>query len=247
MKKRADRLVLEQGLAPTREKAQALILAGVVYRGEVRVDKAGHLLHEDTVLSLRGRACPYVSRGGLKLEAALEAFAPPVRGAVCADVGASTGGFTDCLLQHGASRVYALDVGHGQLDAGLRGDPRVVCMEGVNARHLEAGFFPEPISLVTVDASFISLKLLLPAISAAAPRADLIALVKPQFEAGRRDVGKGGVVRDPAVRERTVREVCEAAAGLGYTQGGVLESPLKGPKGNVEILIHLTPKGAPSP
>ncbi len=247
MKARADRLVLDQGLAPTREKAQALILAGLVYRGEVRVEKAGQLLPGDAVLSLRGRACPYVSRGGLKLEAALQAFRPAVEGAVCADVGASTGGFTDCLLQHGAARVYALDVGHGQLDSRLRADPRVVCMEGVNARRLQAGFFPEPVSLVTVDASFISLRLLIPAIAAAAPLAELVALVKPQFEAGRRDVGKGGVVRDPAVRERAVREVCEAAAALGYTLGGVLESPVRGPKGNVEFLVRLTPKGAPTP
>ncbi len=248
MKQRADKLLLEQGLASTREKAQALILAGLVYVGEVRVDKAGQLLAVETVLTVRGKACPYVSRGGLKLEAALEAFHPRLEGAVCADVGASTGGFTDCLLQHGAARVYALDVGHGQMDSSLRSDPRVVCLEGINARTLAAGFFPEPVALVTVDASFISLKLLLPAIRASAPEAFVIALVKPQFEAGRKEVGRGrGVVKDPQVRARALSEVCQAAISLGYTRLGTLESPVKGPKGNVEFLVHLAPGEDPSP
>ncbi len=248
MKQRADKLLLEQGLASTREKARALILAGLVYVGEARVDKAGQLLVVETVLTVRGKACPYVSRGGLKLEAALEAFHPRLEGAVCADVGASTGGFTDCLLQHGAARVYALDVGHGQMDSSLRSDPRVVCLEGINARTLAAGFFPEPVALVTVDASFISLKLLLPAIRASAPQAFVIALVKPQFEAGRKEVGRGrGVVKDPLVRARALSEVCQAAIALGYTRLGTLESPVKGPKGNVEFLVHLAPGEDPSP
>ncbi len=248
MKQRADKLLLEQGLASTREKAQALILAGLVYVGEARVGKAGQLLAEEAVLTVRGKACPYVSRGGLKLEAALEAFNPRIEGAVCADVGASTGGFTDCLLQHGAARVYALDVGHGQMDSSLRSDPRVVCLEGINARTLAAGFFPEPVALVTVDASFISLKLLLPAIQASAPGAFVIALVKPQFEAGRKEVGRGrGVVKDPQVRARALSEVCQAAASLGYTRLGTLESPVKGPKGNVEFLVHLAPGEGTSP
>ncbi len=248
MKQRADKLLLEQGLTSTRERAQALILAGLVYVGEVRVDKAGQLLAVETVLTVRGKACPYVSRGGLKLEAALEAFHPRLEGAVCADVGASTGGFTDCLLQHGAARVYALDVGHGQMDSSLRSDPRVVCLEGINARTLAAGFFPEPVALVTVDASFISLKLLLPAIRASAPEAFVIALVKPQFEAGRKEVGRGrGVVKDPQVRARALSEVCQAAISLGYTRLGTLESPVKGPKGNVEFLVHLAPGEDPSP
>jgi len=248
MKERADKLLVGQGLAPSREKAQALILAGLVYLAEIRVEKPGQLLPVDVALSVRGKACPYVSRGGLKLLAALEAWSPPVAGAVCADVGASTGGFTDCLLQHGAARVYALDVGHGQLDASLRKDPRVVCLEGVNARNLARDFFPEPIALVTVDASFISLKLILPALRASAPRARVLALVKPQFEAGRREVARGrGVVRDPGVRERALQEVCAAAASLGYTHLGTLESPVHGPKGNVEFFLHLVPTEGMSP
>ncbi len=248
MKQRADKLLVEQGLAPSREKAQALVLAGLVYLGEVRVEKPGHLLPEGASLAVRGKACPYVSRGGLKLQAALEAFAPPLSGAVCADVGASTGGFTDCLLQHGASRVYALDVGHGQLDQALRDDPRVVCMEGVNARNLGAGFFPEPVDLVTVDASFISLKLIFPALRASAPGARVLALVKPQFEAGRREVARGrGVVKDPDVRERALEEVRAAAAALGYTHLGTLESPVRGPKGNVEFFLHLVPTEGQAP
>ena len=241
MKIRADRLLVQSGLAPTREKAQALILAGLVFRGEQRVEKPGHLLAEESTLTVRGKACPFVSRGGLKLQAALGAFRPPVEGAVCADIGASTGGFTDCLLQSGAAKVYAVDVGRGQLDSSLRSDSRVVCLEGVNARYLDSGFFPEPIALVTLDASFISLRLLLPAVLASAPEAEVIALVKPQFEAGRRSVGKGGVVRDGGARERAVREVCECAAALGYTLLGTAESPVRGPKGNVEFLIHLRP------
>lgn len=241
MKVRADRLLVQTGLAPTREKAQALILAGLVYDGERRVDKPGHLLPEETVLTVRGKACPYVSRGGLKLEAALRAFGLCVKGAVCADIGASTGGFTDCLLQAGASKVYAVDVGKGQLDASLRADPRVVCLEGVNARFLDERFFPEPVALVTMDASFISLRLLLPAVRASAPAAEVVALVKPQFEAGRRSVGKGGVVRDSAARESAVKSVCECACALGYTLLGRAESPVRGPKGNVEFLIHLRP------
>jgi len=248
MKQRIDKLLVERGLAPTREKAQALVLAGLVYLAETRLDKPGHLIREDADLTVRGKACPFVSRGGLKLEAALAAFGPAVSGAVCADIGASTGGFTDCLLQHGAARVYAVDVGHGQLDTSLRGDPRVVNMEGVNARALPPGFFPEPVSLVTVDASFISLKLILPAIKSCAPAAAVLALVKPQFEAGRREVSKGrGVVRDPEVRRRALEDVCTAAEALGYTLLGTLESPVRGPKGNVEFFLHLVPWEEPTP
>lgn len=242
-KQRADRLVLQQGLAESRERAQALILAGQVYLNGQRVLKPGHLLPCGSALELRGKPCPYVSRGGLKLEAALEGFGVPVEGRVCADVGASTGGFTDCLLKRGAAKVYALDVGHGQLDASLRTSPRVVVLEGVNARYLQEGFFPERVSLAVVDASFISLRLLLPAIRRAAPEAQVVALVKPQFEAGRREVGRGGVVRDPEVRTRSVRVVCEAASALGYTVLGTLESPLRGPKGNVEYFVHLESRG----
>lgn len=241
MKVRVDKLVVERGLAPTREKAQALIMAGAIYSGERRIEKSGQLLAEDAPLALRGKACPYVSRGGLKLEAALRAFEPPVAGLICADVGASTGGFTDCLLKHGAAKVYALDVGHGQLDSLLASDPRVVAREGVNARFLGADFFPEPVSLAVVDASFISLRLLLPALKRSIPHAAILALVKPQFEVGRKDVGKGGVVRDALIRERAVEAVCVAAKELGYTLRGTLESPVKGPKGNVEYFVYLTP------
>jgi 23S rRNA (cytidine1920-2'-O)/16S rRNA (cytidine1409-2'-O)-methyltransferase len=240
-KQRADKLVVEQGLAPSREKAQALILAGLIFSGGRRVEKAGHLMEAGARVELHGRPCPYVSRGGLKLEAALDGLRVPVGGLICADVGASTGGFTDCLLKRGAARVYALDVGHGQLDSALRADPRVVTREGVNARYLDERSIPEPVDLVVADASFISLRLLLPAIRKAAPQARVVALVKPQFEAGRREVGRGGVVRDAEVRARALRAVCERALELGYTLRGTLESPIKGPKGNVETFVDLEP------
>ncbi len=188
---RADKLVLERGLAESREKAQALILAGTVYSGEIRIEKSGHLVQSDIPLEVRGDPCPYVSRGGLKMEGALEAFGISPEGLVCADIGSSTGGFTHCLLTRGAGRVYAVDVGKNLLDGSLRKDGRVVVMEGRNARHMTADEFPEPVDLVVVDASFISLRLLLPAIAAAAPDAVVIALVKPQFEVGRSKVGKG--------------------------------------------------------
>lgn len=246
MSERADLLLVRKGLAPSREKAQALILAGVVYAGERRIEKAGQKVDEGTPLEIRGPACPYVSRGGLKLEAALDALSLPVEGLVCADVGASTGGFTHCLLLRGARRVYAVDVGKGQLHESLRRDRRVFSREGVNARYLPEDFFPEPVDLVVVDASFISLRLLLPAVRRAAPSAAVLALVKPQFEAGRRAVGKGGVVRDDAVRWGAVQSVVEAAQALGYTVRAVVESPVKGPKGNVEIFLFLN-AGTSSP
>jgi len=244
LSERADLLLVRKGLAPSREKAQALILAGLVYSGERRIEKAGQKVDEEAPLEVRGRACPYVSRGGLKLEGALDALFLPVEGLVCADVGASTGGFTHCLLSRGARRVYAVDVGKGQLHERLRRDPRVVSREGVNARYLSEDFFPEPVDLVVVDASFISLRLLLPAIRRAAPSAAVLALVKPQFEAGRRAVGKGGVVRDDAVRWGAVRAVVEAAEVLGYTAQAAVESPVKGPKGNAEIFLFLKAGGA---
>ncbi|MGC8762547.1 MAG: TlyA family RNA methyltransferase [Acidobacteriota bacterium] len=244
MSERADLLLVLKGLAPSREKAQALILAGQVFSGERRIEKAGQKVDEGAPLEVRGRACPYVSRGGLKLEGALDALSLPVEGLVCADIGASTGGFTDCLLARGARRVYAVDVGKGQLHERLRQDPRVVSREGVNARYLPEDFFPEPVDLVVIDASFISLRLLLPAIRRSAPSAAVLALVKPQFEAGRRAVGKGGVVRDDAVRWGTVRAVVEAAEALGYTARAAMESPVKGPKGNAEIFLHLIAGGA---
>jgi 23S rRNA (cytidine1920-2'-O)/16S rRNA (cytidine1409-2'-O)-methyltransferase len=237
-KERLDVLVLEHGLAESRAKAQALILAGEVVVDDQRVDKPGALVPREAALRLKGEPMPYVSRGGLKLKAALDRFAVDVRGAVCADVGASTGGFTDCLLQSGAARVYAIDVGYGQLHHKLQGDPRVLSRERVNARHLTAAELPEPVSVLVADVSFISLKLVLPA---ALPRLArpgvLIALVKPQFEAGKEHVGKGGVVRDPAARAQAIDGIRAFVELAGLTVVGVMDSPVAGPAGNVEALL----------
>ncbi len=230
---------MERGLAPTRTKAQALILAGAVWSGERRLDKAGISIAADTPLALRGRDHPWVSRGGVKLAHALDHFAIDPAGAVALDIGASTGGFTDVLLSRGARRVYAVDVGHGQLAWKLRNDPRVVVRERCNARYLAAADMAEPPDLVVCDASFIGLETVLPAaLALAAPGAWLVALIKPQFEVGARQVGKGGVVRDPDLH----RAVCERiAAWLGAQPGwrvaGITESPIRGPEGNVEFLI----------
>jgi 23S rRNA (cytidine1920-2'-O)/16S rRNA (cytidine1409-2'-O)-methyltransferase len=235
MKVRADVLVHQRGLAESRAKAQALILAGSVVAGDHRVDKPGQLL--DDALELRVKEqLPYVSRGGLKLEKALDAFALPVTGRVCVDLGASTGGFTDVLLQRGALRVHAVDVGYGQLHAKLRADSRVVVHERVNARELA---LPETCSAAVADLSFISLKLVLPALVAALRPRDAWAcvLVKPQFEAGRAEVGKGGVVRDAAVQARVVVEISEELQRLGLGVRGSVESPLRGPAGNREFLV----------
>lgn len=236
-KVRLDLLLVERGLAPSREQARRWILAGEV-RVEGRVaDKPGHLVPRGAQVEVQ--ATPkYVSRGGLKLEAALRRFPVPVQGAVAADFGASTGGFTDCLLQAGASRVYALDVGYGQLAWTLRQDPRVVVMERTNVRYLEA--LPEPVDLVTVDVSFISLRLVLPAAyRVLKPVGHVIALIKPQFEAGPQQVGKGGVVRDRRVHRQVLREVLRAAQDVGFVPLGLIPSPLRGPAGNVEFLAHL--------
>ena len=236
-RRRLDLLLVARGLAPTREKAQGLILAGLVEVNGRRSDKAGAPVAEDADVRVAAPLHPYVSRGGVKLAAALDAFSIDPRGLVCADIGASTGGFTDCLLQRGARRVYAVDVGYGQLDAGLRGDPRVVVLEKVNARELSAAHLPEPVALAAVDLSFISVRKVLPALlPRLAEGADVVVLVKPQFEAGRSDVGKGGIVRDPAVRERVVREIGEFAASIGLAPAGVVASPIRGAKGNQEYL-----------
>lgn len=247
MKKRADILVVERSLAESRQKAQAVILAGQLYSKERRIEKPGQLLPDDTPLELRGPKCPYVSRGGMKLDGAIEDLGIDVAGLDCLDVGASTGGFTDCLLQRGARRVVALDVGHGQLDARLRSDPRITSLEGVNARHLKQEMLPFNPGFVVVDASFISLKLLLPAILGSAPKARLMALVKPQFEVGRGRVGRGGVVRSEEEQTAAVEGIIAAAQLLGYTVKGVVKSHLKGPKGNQEYFLYLIPaqKGAP--
>jgi 23S rRNA (cytidine1920-2'-O)/16S rRNA (cytidine1409-2'-O)-methyltransferase len=239
-KRRADQLLVEQGLAESRAKAQALILAGLVSIAGRRVDKPGTPLAEDAELTLAGRDHPWVSRGGVKLAFALDHFAIDPAGVIALDIGASTGGFTDVLLANGAARVHAVDVGRGQLAWKLRQDPRVVVHEGVNARYLSRTEIAEPIELVTCDASFIGLGTLLPAaLALTAENAALVALIKPQFEAGPRDVGKGGVVRDPAIH----RAVCErVAAWIGAQSGwhvvGIADSPITGPAGNREFLIY---------
>jgi 23S rRNA (cytidine1920-2'-O)/16S rRNA (cytidine1409-2'-O)-methyltransferase len=235
---RLDQLLLERGLADSRAKAQALILAGQVFADQQRLDKPGQLVPADLSLEVRGRGSPYVSRGGIKLAHGLERFGLEPAGLVALDIGASSGGFTDVLLQRGAARVHAVDVGHGQLDWRLRNDPRVVVLERTNARHLTPDLIAEPIDLVVCDASFISLKVVLPAgLRLTRPGAWLMALIKPQFEVGKGRVGKGGVVRDPALHA----EVCDAIAGwleaAGWRVHGTTPSPITGPKGNREFLI----------
>jgi 23S rRNA (cytidine1920-2'-O)/16S rRNA (cytidine1409-2'-O)-methyltransferase len=238
-RERADRLLVARDLAESRTRAQALILAGVVFCGEARVDKAGQMLAEDGPLEVRGRDHPWVSRGGLKLVQGLDEFAIDPTNLTCLDVGASTGGFTDVLLSRGAARVYAVDVGHGQLAWKLRNDPRVVVLERTNARHLTSAEVPEPVGLIVCDASFIGLETLLPAtLALAAPGARLIALIKPQFEVGKGQVGKGGVVRDPDLHAQVCARI---EAWLGAREGwrvlGLTESPILGPEGNKEFLI----------
>ncbi len=231
---RLDHLLVERGLVASRTEAQRWIRAGEVQVAGQVVDQPGALVPADAPVALTARP-RFVSRGGEKLEAALIGFGIDVRGLVAADVGASTGGFTDCLLQRGAARVYAIDVGYGQLDWQLRQDPRVVVMERTNARYLEQ--LPEKVHLVTIDVSFISLRRILPqAVRWMHSHGQVVALIKPQFEAGRRDVGKGGVVRDPAIHRRVLEEVVRAAADLGLTLRGLMVSPLLGPAGNREFL-----------
>lgn len=243
-KLRADQLLVECGLSASRTQAHALILAGRVYRGEARIEKPGALLARDSALSIRGTP-RYVSRGGDKLEAALLELAVEVRDAVCLDIGAATGGFSDCLLQHGARKVYAVDVGHGQLSAKLRADPRVVVMERVNARALEARAFAEPIDLVVVDASFIGLDKLLPAIAGLTPaRARLLALIKPQFEVGREEARRSrGVIKNAEVRRAAIARTTAAIAAHGFDIRAAADSRLPGPKGNVEHFVLAVRSG----
>jgi 23S rRNA (cytidine1920-2'-O)/16S rRNA (cytidine1409-2'-O)-methyltransferase len=237
---RLDRLLVDRGLAPSRERAQRLILAGEVLVGERPVTKPGTPVAADATLRVRATASAYVSRGGEKLAGALDAFGLDVTGLVALDVGASTGGFTDCLLRRGARRVFAVDVGYGQLAWSLRQDPRVVVRERTNARQLRPDLLPEVPALATVDVSFIPLALVLPAVAAVLhPRGTIVALVKPQFEAGRGQVGKGGVVRDPEVRAATVRRVRLVAEEIGLTVTGEADSVLPGPKGNREVFLRL--------
>jgi 23S rRNA (cytidine1920-2'-O)/16S rRNA (cytidine1409-2'-O)-methyltransferase len=238
MKVRADLLLQQRGLAESRTKAQALILAGAVVAGEHRVEKPGQLLEDGIALRLKEQL-KYVSRGGLKLEAALDHFQLSPQGRVCADLGASTGGFTDLLLQRGAARVHAIDVGYGQLHPKLRSDERVRVHERVNARALSPELLGEACSAAVADVSFISLRLVLPALASVLRREDawICVLVKPQFEAGRKEVGKGGVVRDPAVHERVVGEISQEIRKLGFRMRGSVSSPLEGPAGNREFLL----------
>lgn len=235
---RADQALVDMGLAESRTRAQALILAGLVYLGDRKVEKAGQQVAGDAALTVRGRDHPWVSRGGIKLAHAIEHFGWDVTGAVAMDVGSSTGGFTDVLLSKGAARVYAVDSGTNQLAWKLRQDERVIVHEQTSARILTAEHIPEPIDIIVCDASFIALsKVLERPLSFAAPGARLIALIKPQFEAGREEVGKGGVVRDPAVHDRVCAEVRAWVEGLGWTVEGLETSPITGPEGNVEFLI----------
>jgi 23S rRNA (cytidine1920-2'-O)/16S rRNA (cytidine1409-2'-O)-methyltransferase len=235
---RLDRLLVLRGLAPTREKAQALILAGAVSVEGRRVDKAGTPIEDTAEIAVAGPLHPYVSRGGVKLAAALDAFALDPAGLACLDVGASTGGFTDCFLQRGAAKVYAVDVGRGQLDSKLRSDPRVVVREKVNARALSSEHVPERVGIAAIDVSFISVRLVLPAVvRLVAKGGAVVVLVKPQFEAGRTEVGKGGIVRSGEVRRRVVREAEDSGRALGLEPIGSIASPIRGARGNEEFLL----------
>ena len=237
---RLDVLLFDKGLVPSRERARAVILAGQVTVDGVVVSKAGTPVKADALVALAQPDHPYVGRGGLKLAHALDAFGIAVAGREALDIGASTGGFTDVLLQRGAVRVAAIDVGHGQLDWRIRNDPRVVVREGLNARFLEPTDIPGPVDLVVIDVSFISLAQILPRVPAILkPGGDVVALVKPQFEAGRDEVGKKGVVRDPAVHARVIEKVTAAAEDVGLVRAGLTESPITGAEGNREFLLHL--------
>ena len=243
-RERLDVLVHTKGLAPSREKAKALIMAGLVDVNGQREDKPGMLFDTDAAVSVREGGIPYVSRGGLKLEKALSVFGIRLDGKICADAGASTGGFTDCMLQNGAAKVYAIDVGYGQLHWKLRSDPRVVVMEKTNVRYLAPGDLAEKVDFATADVSFISLSKVLPALEGIlADGGSVTALIKPQFEAGREQVGKKGVVRDPAVHRTVIRSVIEAAEGCGLRAEALTYSPVRGPEGNIEYLILLSRSG----
>jgi len=245
MKIRLDKLLFERKLAPTRQKAQALIGAGQVLVNNMLADKAGSMVEDSCLIEVK-ESCPYVSRGGYKLEAGVEFFNIEPDGLVCLDVGASTGGFTDCLLQHGAQKVYSVDVGYGQLAWKLRQDPRIVVMERTNARYLTAEDFAEPIDFAVIDAAFISLKLLTPPLLPLfRENISILALIKPQFEVGRGKVGKGGVVRDPELHQEVIDEIIIFCETLGLESRSVTPSPILGPKGNKEFLIHLVSQSNP--
>ena len=240
MKKRLDVLLVERGLATSREKAKAMIMAGEVLVDNEREDKAGSMFPEEVEIVLKGKPLPYVSRGGLKLEKAMKNFDLTLDGKVCMDVGASTGGFTDCMLQNGATKVYAVDVGYGQLDWKLRSDERVVCMERTNARYLDRDQIPDELDFASIDVSFISLKLILPAVHRVLKEGGHVAcLIKPQFEAGREKVGKKGVVRDPDVHLEVLENFLTHAKDSGFTVLDITFSPIRGPEGNIEYLGYL--------
>ncbi|MCD8118141.1 MAG: TlyA family RNA methyltransferase [Lachnospiraceae bacterium] len=240
MKERLDVLLVKKGLAPSREQAKATIMSGIVFVAGQREDKAGAMFDENAQIEVRGQTLKYVSRGGLKLEKAMSAFALDLRDKVCMDVGASTGGFTDCMLMNGAKKVYAVDVGYGQLAWKLRQDPRVVCMEKTNIRYVTAEQIEEPAEFVSIDVSFISLtKVLGPVRELMTPNGEVVCLIKPQFEAGREKVGKKGVVRDKAVHLEVIRGVIAYASANGFWPLHLDYSPVKGPEGNIEYLLHL--------
>ncbi|MBQ7502533.1 TlyA family RNA methyltransferase [bacterium] len=242
-KVRLDLLLVERNLAPSREKAKALLMSGEVFVNGVRMDKAGTMVDDQAEITLKGRGLPFASRGGFKLEKALQAFGISPQDKVVADLGASTGGFTDCLLKGGAKSVYAVDVGYGLLDYKLQQDPRVTVMDRTNARYLKREQFPEPPDLVTMDLSFISLELVIPAAKEIlAPGGRIVCLIKPQFEAGRENVGKGGVVRDPEIHRRVLRKFTEFCANQGLRVENLSFSPIKGPAGNIEFLGCLSPE-----
>jgi len=239
-KQRLDRLLVERGVAPSRQRAQAMIMAGKVLVNNRPVDKAGFLVRHNDGIELKGKDIPYVSRGGLKLEGALQSLELNPAGLVCLDVGVSTGGFTDCLLRNGAVRVYAVDVGYGQLAWKLRQDPRVVVFERTNIRQMQTDAITEPVDLATIDVSFISLKIVVPAVAAFLKNGGrILALIKPQFEVGRNQVGKGGVVRDASLHNRVIQNLSAFFVELGFLSETVIPSPIFGPKGNREFFILL--------
>ena len=239
MKERLDVLLVKRNLAESREKAKAVIMAGIVYVDGQKEDKAGQTFPETAKIEVRGNTLKYASRGGLKLEKAMECFGVSLAGKICMDVGASTGGFTDCMLQNGAVKVYAVDVGHGQLAWKLRNDERVVCMEKTNIRYVTPEDIPDPVGFVSIDVSFISLtKVLGPVKALMEPDGQVVCLIKPQFEAGREKVGKKGVVRDKAVHLEVIESVAMFAGSIGFEALGLEYSPIKGPEGNIEYLLH---------
>ena len=242
IKKRLDVLLVERLYAETRSKAQAIIMSGNVYVNGQKADKPGTSFEETVEIEVRGAVCPYVSRGGLKLEKALRDFGVKPEGFVCSDSGASTGGFTDCLLQQGASKVFAIDVGYGELNWKIRNDPRVVVMERTNIRYVTPEDLGEPLDLSVIDVSFIGLELVLPTIKnlLKPSQGQVLCLIKPQFEAGRENIGKNGVVRDPKIHQMVLDKFVALAHGLGFTILGLTFSPVKGPAGNIEFLGHLT-------